>query len=92
MVGNISFCHFFTDNIDFRVSGAQTLSENPIFRMEEHVSHNLTVALWLPADAYYNVGGETHRRNQSGQHGKHIQGRRRHGVTNLAGFRPRAQL
>ena len=27
--------------------------------MEEHVSHNLTDALWLSADAYYNVGGET---------------------------------
>ena len=27
--------------------------------MEDHVSHNLTDALWLSADAYYNVGGET---------------------------------
>ena len=26
---------------------------------EEHVSHSLTDALWLSADAYYNVGGET---------------------------------
>ena len=52
---------FFTDNNDFflRVGGTQTLSQNPIFRMEEHVSHNLTDALWLSADAYYNVGGET---------------------------------
>ena len=50
---------FLTDNNDFRVGGAQTLSQNPIFRMEEHVSHNLTDALWLSADAYYNVGGET---------------------------------
>jgi hypothetical protein len=37
----------------------QTLSQNPIFRAEEHVSQNLTDALWLSADAYYNVGGET---------------------------------
>ena len=50
---------FFTDNNDFRAGGTQTLSQNPIFRMEEHVSHNLTDALWLSADAYYNVGGET---------------------------------
>ena len=27
--------------------------------MEEHLSHNLTDALRLSADAYYNVGGET---------------------------------
>jgi hypothetical protein len=50
---------FFTDNNDFRVGGAQMLSQNPIFRVEEHLSHNLTDALWLSADAYYNVGGET---------------------------------
>ena len=49
----------FTDNDNFRVGGAQTLSQNPIFRLEEHVSHNLTDALWLSVDAYYNVGGET---------------------------------
>jgi hypothetical protein len=50
---------FFTDNNDFRIGGAQTLSQKPIFRVEEHLSHNLTDALWLSADAYYNVGGET---------------------------------
>jgi hypothetical protein len=50
---------FFTDNNDFRVGGAQTLSQNPIFRVEEHLSHNLTDALWLSADASYTVGGET---------------------------------
>jgi hypothetical protein len=49
----------FTDNNNFRVGGAQTLSQNPIFRLEGHASHNLTDALWLSADAYYNVGGET---------------------------------
>jgi hypothetical protein len=27
--------------------------------LEVHVSHNLTDALWLSADAYCNVGGET---------------------------------
>jgi hypothetical protein len=49
----------FTDNDNFRVNGAQTLSQNPIFRLEEHLSYNLTDTLWLSADAYYNVGGET---------------------------------
>jgi hypothetical protein len=50
---------FFTTNNDFRAGGTQMLSQNPIFRVEEHLSHNLTDALWLSADAYYNVGGET---------------------------------
>jgi hypothetical protein len=49
----------FTDNNNFRVNGAQTLSQNPIFRVEEHVSRNVTDALWLSVDAYYNVGGKT---------------------------------
>ena len=48
---------FFTDNNNFfRVGGAQTLSQNPIFRMEEHVSSNLTDALWLSADAITTSG------------------------------------
>ena len=50
---------WFTDNDNFQVGGAQTLAQKPLFRVEEHVSHNLTDALWLSADAYYNVGGET---------------------------------
>jgi hypothetical protein len=50
---------FFTDNARFFVNGAQTLSQNPIFRVEEHISRNLTDRFWLSADAYYNVGGET---------------------------------
>jgi hypothetical protein len=50
---------FFTDNNDYRVNGAQTLSQKPILRVEEHVSRNLTDSLWLSLDAYYNVGGET---------------------------------
>ena len=49
----------FTDNNNFRVKGAQTLSQNPLFRVEEHASRNLTDALWLSADAYYDVGGKT---------------------------------
>jgi Putative MetA-pathway of phenol degradation len=49
----------FSDNNNFLVNGAQTLSQNPILRLEEHASRNLTDTLWLSADAYYNVGGET---------------------------------
>ncbi len=49
----------FTNNNDFLVNGSQTLSQSPIFRLEGHASRNLTDGLWLSADAYYNVGGET---------------------------------
>jgi hypothetical protein len=50
---------FFSDNNNYLVNGAQTLSQKPILRVEEHVSRNVTDALWLSVDAYYNVGGET---------------------------------
>ena len=50
---------FFTDNSNYLVNGAQTLSQKPILRLEEHLSRNLTDSLWLSLDAYYNVGGET---------------------------------
>jgi hypothetical protein len=50
---------FFSNNDNYLVNGAQTLSQQPILRVEEHVSRNVTDALWLSADAYYNVGGET---------------------------------
>ena len=41
------------------MNGAQTLSQKPILRLEEHLSRNLSDSLWLSLDAYYNVGGET---------------------------------
>ena len=50
---------FFSDNNDYHVSGAQTLSQRPLLRLEEHVSRNVIPSLWLSADAYYNLGGET---------------------------------
>ena len=49
----------FSDNNNYLVGGAHTLSQKPILRLEEHVSRNVTDSLWLSADAYYNVGGET---------------------------------
>ncbi len=49
----------FTDNGDYLVNGAQTLTQRPLLRLEEHLSRNVTDALWLSADAYYNLGGET---------------------------------
>ena len=50
---------FFGNNNNFLVNGAQTLSQKPLLRLEEHVSRNLIDALWLSIDAYYNLGGET---------------------------------
>lgn len=47
----------FTNNSNFL--GTQTLAQNPVIRVEEHISRNLTDRFWLSADAYYNAGGET---------------------------------
>ena len=47
----------FTDNSNYLVNGAQTLTQRPL--LEEHLSRNVTDALWLSADAYFNLGGET---------------------------------
>jgi hypothetical protein len=49
----------FTNNGDFRVGGASSLTQKPLFRAEGHASRNLTPILWVSADGYYNVGGET---------------------------------
>jgi hypothetical protein len=49
----------FSDNRNYLVNGAQTLSQKPILRLEEHFSRNVTDRLWLSLDAYYNLGGET---------------------------------
>jgi hypothetical protein len=49
----------FSDNRNYLVNGAQTLSQKPILRLEEHLSRNVTDRLWLSLDAYYNLGGET---------------------------------
>jgi hypothetical protein len=49
----------FSDNRNYLVNGAQTLSQKPILRLEEHLSRNVTNGLWLSLDAYYNLGGET---------------------------------
>ena len=49
----------FTDNDNYLVNGAQTLTQKPLLRLEEHVSRSVTDSLWFSADAYYNLGGET---------------------------------
>jgi len=49
----------FTTNPDYRVGGASSLTQKPLFLAEGHASRNLLPTLWVSADAYYNVGGET---------------------------------
>ncbi|QQC68001.1 transporter (plasmid) [Paraburkholderia ginsengisoli] len=49
----------FTTNGDYRVGNASDLTQKPLFVIEGHASRNVTSTLWLSADAYYNIGGET---------------------------------
>jgi hypothetical protein len=45
----------FTTNPDYRVGGASSLTQKPLFLAEG----NLLPTLWVSADGYYNVGGGT---------------------------------
>jgi hypothetical protein len=47
----------FTTNAGYRVGGATSLTQKPLFLVEGHASRNLIPALWVSADAYYNAGG-----------------------------------
>ena len=49
----------FTPNDAFQAGGASRLTQNPLIVVEGHASRNVTPRIWLSADAYYNVGGET---------------------------------
>jgi hypothetical protein len=49
----------FTPNNAFQAGNASRLTQRPLAVVEGHVSRNITSHIWLSADAYYNVGGET---------------------------------
>jgi hypothetical protein len=49
----------FTPNNAFQAVNASRLTQRPLAIVEGHVSRNITSRIWLSADAYYNVGGET---------------------------------
>jgi hypothetical protein len=49
----------FTANHNYHVGNASELTQKPLFLLEGHASRNLIRALWMSADLYYNVGGET---------------------------------
>jgi hypothetical protein len=83
----------FSDNNNYLVNGAQTLSQRPILRLEEHISRNVADALWLSADAYYNLGGETSIDGvEQDNMANSAEDRRRHGTPSLARCRSRAEL
>jgi hypothetical protein len=44
----------------FSENHATNTRQDPLFLFEAHGSHNVTDNLWLSADAYYNVGGESY--------------------------------
>ena len=49
----------FTPNNAFQAGGASRLTQDPLVIVEGHASRNINSLVWLSADAYYNVGGET---------------------------------
>jgi Putative MetA-pathway of phenol degradation len=49
----------FTPNNSFQAGDASRLTQNPLGIVEGHASRNITPRIWLSADAYYNIGGET---------------------------------
>ena len=49
----------FTPNNAFRAGGANRLTQRPLVILEGHASRNIAPRIWLSADAYYNIGGET---------------------------------
>ncbi len=49
----------FTPNNAFGVGAESRLTQRPLLIVEGHASRNITPRIWLSADAYYNVGGET---------------------------------
>jgi len=55
--------HIFGDNDD--PSGAATTSQDPLLRIEAHVTRNLHQAVWVSLDGQYVYGGETSKDGRS---------------------------
>lgn len=63
---------FFGDNTDpFR---GDTLSQDPLFTLEAHVTHNINRAVWVSADMYLLSGGETETDGVSDDNSKYSLG------------------
>lgn len=52
--------YFFTDNNEpSGDTGAELLEQNPLFLIENHVTHNLSKKVWAGLDLRYQYGGQT---------------------------------
>ena len=49
---------FFTDN-DSAFRGTSVLEQDPLYKLEGHVTRDITDKLWVSADALWQAGGET---------------------------------
>jgi hypothetical protein len=49
----------FTPNNTFQAGDASRLTQRTLFIVEGHASRNIAPRIWLSADAYYDIGGET---------------------------------
>jgi hypothetical protein len=48
-----------TTNNEFQAGGASCLTQRPLIIVEGHASRNITPRIWLSADAFFNIGGDT---------------------------------
>ena len=48
---------YFRDNED--PFGASRLEQDPLYKLEAHLTHNFNQALWASIDGFYQGGGET---------------------------------
>jgi predicted secreted protein len=49
---------FFTDNTEAR-RGTATMAQDPLFKLEGHLTRDITKDLWVSVDALHQSGGET---------------------------------
>jgi len=49
---------FFTDNNDVS-DASSTVEQDPIYKLEAHLTHDFNMMLWGSLDALYTIGGET---------------------------------
>ncbi|MCH2057491.1 MAG: transporter [Thalassotalea sp.] len=55
---------FFGDNDE--PFGADTISQDPLYKLEAHLTHNFNPAIWTSLDGIYAYGGETETDGVSG--------------------------
>jgi hypothetical protein len=68
--------YYYTDNDDF--FGGSTLTQDPIYSVQAHLTYNLDARNWLAVDAVYYTGG---RSTVDGVQGDNLQRNTRLGAT-----------